>query len=232
MKGFEKWNRHQVGVDKWLSEHRDNSHRDAYVRRVLDSGFKKVLEIGPGEATEAIEIVKKNPDICYVVADVSESFLKHCSDSGLETVEASMTELPFDDNEFDLIRLCCVIEHSPNIRKTIKEMARVAKNFHLTLFKWRNRGNEEMLSRYKPSKKYYSTTFNLEVMKAEIEKYGSIREELVALRGDSMMSVQEFGVMVAVDEDLSSKKKIRYDLFGQEAFRNKDVRLILTGSFE
>ena len=45
----------------------------------------------------------------------------------MEVIEASVTELPFPDNEFDLVCAFDVIEHVENDEQAMEEMKRVCK---------------------------------------------------------------------------------------------------------
>ena len=62
-----------------------------------------------------------------VVCDTSLGMLKEAQGKGLETVQAAIEELPFKDDEFDVILLVDAFHHLENQRKALKELLRVLK---------------------------------------------------------------------------------------------------------
>jgi ubiquinone/menaquinone biosynthesis C-methylase UbiE len=64
---------------------------------------------------------------------VSVEYDKHCCEfaaekTGLEIINGSITELPFEDNSFDLVCAFDVIEHVEDDQLAVSEMKRVAKS--------------------------------------------------------------------------------------------------------
>lgn len=62
-----------------------------------------------------------------VVCDTSSGMLKEAKARGLETVQSAIEELPFDDEEFDVIFLVDAFHHLQNQRMALKELLRVLK---------------------------------------------------------------------------------------------------------
>lgn len=62
-----------------------------------------------------------------VVCDTSEGMLKEAENRGLETVQAAVEQLPFKDEEFDVIFLVDAFHHLQDQRKALKELLRVLK---------------------------------------------------------------------------------------------------------
>ena len=76
----------------------------------------KVLHIAPEQAF--YKRFKKLKNIDYITADLY---------SPLADVKADITDLPFDDNEFDVIFCNHVLEHIPDDTKAMQELYRVMK---------------------------------------------------------------------------------------------------------
>ena len=76
----------------------------------------KVLHIAPEQAF--YKRFKKLKNIDYITADLY---------SPLADVKADITNLPFDDNEFDVIFCNHVLEHIPDDTKAMQELYRVMK---------------------------------------------------------------------------------------------------------
>lgn len=59
--------------------------------------------------------------------DLSPGMLEHARSRGLDVVEGSITQLPFDDESFDLTCSFKVLAHVPDLGKALSEMARVTR---------------------------------------------------------------------------------------------------------
>jgi len=202
MKGFEKWSKHKVGDVTWVNQHRRHPHRFHFIDYVKAHGdISSILEIGGGEMIEAKELIK-NESLQYTVADVSSSFLSNAKKiKKLTCVEASMHDLPFCDKEFDLVYLSSVIEHSPDIIKTINELSRVSGGYYITMFKWMMKSGD-LTSQYRSPKKYYSTMFNLPSVISTLRGHGGVDELNVSLASSSeAVSFEEYKRNVIKDAD-------------------------------
>ncbi len=101
-----------------------------YIKKLIDTGAlkanPKILNIGcgPGRSSEYLS------DIGNVV---SVEYDKFCCEfasekTGLEIINGSITELPFEDKMFDFVCAFDVIEHVENDPLAVSEMKRVAKD--------------------------------------------------------------------------------------------------------
>jgi ubiquinone/menaquinone biosynthesis C-methylase UbiE len=86
---------------------------------------KVVLEAGCGTGLllQPISLLAKEAH----GIDISEGMLKHARKKGLNVYQASVTEVPFDDNYFDLVCSFKVLAHVEEIEKALKELIRVTK---------------------------------------------------------------------------------------------------------
>lgn len=170
-----KWNGYTVGNVSWINDRRDHLSRQEYVNYIVDSDYTNILEIGAGEAIEAQAILQKRDDIKYNVLDVSETFLSHAKKVGLNCLQGDMHNTGCKDKEFDLVFLSSVLEHSPDIEATFKELKRISHRFYFVLFKWKFKtGN--LVSVYVKNRKYFSTVFNIKQLLKLLRVYGDINE--------------------------------------------------------
>lgn len=97
----------QVGIAKPLSADRD------------------VLELGCGTGL----ILKEIAPIARraVGIDISPGMLEKARGRGLEVVEGSATDLPFEDGSFDTVYSFKVLAHVEDIQKAMREVARVLR---------------------------------------------------------------------------------------------------------
>ena len=99
----------------------------------------KILEIGCSSAHSLRTLSLKNMSLDYTGVDIDRyavakgseaiSNLKLPGIKHAKLIEASVENLPFNDNEFDIVISLNVIEHLHEPKKAIKEMLRCAKDF-------------------------------------------------------------------------------------------------------
>jgi ubiquinone/menaquinone biosynthesis C-methylase UbiE len=93
---------------------------------VLDEARgKDVLEVGCGTGL----ILRRVAEVArsHVGLDLSEGMLAKARARGLNVVQGSATELPFEDGSFDLSYSFKVLSHVPDLKKALREMARVTR---------------------------------------------------------------------------------------------------------
>ncbi len=84
---------------------------------------KKVLHIAPEQAF--YHRFKKQQNLEYITADLN---------SPLAAIKADITDLPFKDNEFDVVFCNHVLEHVTDDKKAMQELYRVLKKGGLGIF--------------------------------------------------------------------------------------------------
>jgi ubiquinone/menaquinone biosynthesis C-methylase UbiE len=102
-----------------------------------DSIFSKdslVLEAGCGVGAQTKIIATKNPDANFISVDLSEDSIREAKkmirSSGIHNVklmQADIYNLPFQDETFDSVIICFVLEHLRNPVQALKETKRVLK---------------------------------------------------------------------------------------------------------
>ncbi len=111
------------------------------IARLLMSGFlgavsdlyrrvgpKRVLEVGCGEGRLATHLLAQGPaPERFVATDVALVELAPDADPRIEFGVASVYELPYEDDAFDLVVCCEVLEHLERPRQALCEIARVAQ---------------------------------------------------------------------------------------------------------
>ena len=100
---YDKWNNYKIGKIPWINSRKNHLCRSEFVKYILKSNFKNILEVGAGEVIEGQKIRKLNKDINYNILDVSDTFLENAKKLGFQTHKGEMTNTPFKDKEFDLI---------------------------------------------------------------------------------------------------------------------------------
>ncbi len=156
-----KWNKYEIGKTSWINDRREHPARVRFVemtKEVFASSDKpSIVEIGAGECTEAIQL-KEMSD--YTVMDISDTFLDHAKNNGLKTIKCDMTTKPQIEKKFDVLYMCAVLEHTPDLKKTIHMIKSIANRYIITMFRWGY--NRNIKSTYKTNRKYYSSTFDID----------------------------------------------------------------------
>jgi ubiquinone/menaquinone biosynthesis C-methylase UbiE len=98
---------------------------------------RTVLEVGCGEGLLAQHLVTHGfrPDR-FEATDVDTSRIAPGLDPIIEVRRASAYELPYDDDAFDLVVCCEVLEHLERPADALKELARVARTSVLVSTPW------------------------------------------------------------------------------------------------
>lgn len=95
----------------------------AIVKRVGQGG--RLLEVGCGTGLVMERVSQFARDVEGI--DISPGMLEHARRRGLSVREGSATELPFGDNEFDVVYSFKVLAHVGDIDTALSEMARVTR---------------------------------------------------------------------------------------------------------
>ncbi|MBX7165191.1 MAG: class I SAM-dependent methyltransferase [Pirellulales bacterium] len=115
-----------------LSLHSPLSERWLRVREFDLRGQKHILDIGSGAGQIIQHLLKyADADATIVGVDLSHAMLRRAR-TRLKSARprlsvADMTRLPMDDNAFDVVTCGYVLEHLPNARVGLAELARVMR---------------------------------------------------------------------------------------------------------
>jgi len=108
--------------------------RATYIRKSLGANVSRqmqCLDVGCGGGIIAEDLAKISDHVSGV--DLSQASLEtakqHAKESGLKInyFHAAAEDLPFEDNSFDLVSCCDVLEHVDDLPLVIKEIGRVLK---------------------------------------------------------------------------------------------------------
>lgn len=180
-----KWNEYKIGKIEWIDINKNHPCRKKFIEYVINNNINSIIEIGSGELIEGRTLKEKNSDISYSVMDISDTFLDYCeSIDGINAHSGDMIDPPFDNKQFDLVYMSSVLEHSPDIIKTIKEVSRISNKFYFNMFKWAD-GDKGLNSKYYSVQKYYSSYFNIDMLIELISKYGKIEDMFISYRDDN-----------------------------------------------
>ena len=200
-----KWNNYKVGEVPWINNRKLHPHIGLFVRYAINNldSIKHILEIGAGECIEAQKLKElSSGKITYDILDVSDTFLKYASSLGFNTSKGDMVKTGKNYKQYDMVYCCCILEHSPDIHRTIAELARISKTFYLTLFKWKFK-NGNLESEFHGKKRYYSSEFNLFHLMELIKHYGKIDKKIMSIeKTGEYMELDDYIAKYSTDVDL------------------------------
>jgi SAM-dependent methyltransferase len=129
-------------VHTFTTEEQDRLFRQAellepHLHKYIDlSDCSSLLEIGCGVGAQLRLLFRKYPDVRMTGVDISENQIrraralleKELSKRQVELHTSRGDELPFEDDSFDAVYICFVLEHVPDPLAVIREAKRVLVN--------------------------------------------------------------------------------------------------------
>ena len=219
----DKWNHYKGDNIAFIEANRKALFHQLYIDFLTQhTDINSVLEIGPGQLVEYPAIKTLRP-LKYDVVEISKSFIEYCQkhypEIGIRQVQVEQfTNSVYD---YDLVRVCDVIEHTSPVEHAIKNIITCAKNFHITMFKWMTGGDGLHPSDIRKDGKghtYYSTKFPLKHIMKEIEKYGKIETAtFIEEETNTLVEFTEFWDKHRFDHipALPNSRRIRFVMTGR-----------------
>jgi SAM-dependent methyltransferase len=100
--------------------------RETMWAEIVASSPYRVLEVGPGPG-EVSERIQRELGARVVAVDVSERMVELARRRGVDARVGDVEELPFADDEFDLVVAAWVLFHLPDLESGLAEIARVLR---------------------------------------------------------------------------------------------------------
>lgn len=94
---------------------------------VRASAPRRILEIGCGTGGFAATLAEQHPDAVLLATDQSTRFVELTTARGVEARVADATDLPFEDDSFDLVAAMWMLYHVPDLDRALAEVRRVLR---------------------------------------------------------------------------------------------------------
>ena len=91
------------------------------------SAPRRILEIGCGTGGFAARLADQHPDAALLATDQSPRFVELTAARGVEARVADATDLPFEDDSFDLVAAMWMLYHVPDLGLALAEVRRVLR---------------------------------------------------------------------------------------------------------
>ena len=96
-------------------------------RSLPESADRMILDVGCGKGRYLKNLAEDLPDCQYAAVDLSRTVMDFFDSDIAVKRQGTMTNIPFDDNTFDLVFACESLEHAIDIENALREMGRVTK---------------------------------------------------------------------------------------------------------
>ncbi len=128
----------------------------------------KVADVGCGRGSYLKNLVVDYPRVDFYGIDISQEVLKTIHIDQIKKIIGNMTNLPIEDDYFDIVYACESLEHVIDEKTAIKELARVTKNngYIVIIDKHIEALGEYVIERWEKF-------FDIESIKKELLKYCS-----------------------------------------------------------
>lgn len=102
-----------------------------YLSQMLERSKGKVLDLGCGFGDLLEDLTRRGCDACGV--EVNPRAVEACLKKGLKVAGGTLENAHFENESFDTVILCHLIEHLPDPKATLKEIYRILKPQGLVL---------------------------------------------------------------------------------------------------
>lgn len=121
----------KYGTSNPIARHLQRTFECHLDRAIARAAPQALLDVGCGEGVHAARWATERPDCRIVGLDVDDPVLAaHWQDRGRANLSFrpwAAPDLPFEDGSFDCVTAIEVLEHLPEPRRALVEMARVAR---------------------------------------------------------------------------------------------------------
>jgi len=114
----------------WQSKSKDASLNDSHlsILTLMPEDCSTILDVGCGTGNLSYQLQKEGYDVTGF--DVSGVALAEAEKRGIKTVQGDLDKkLPFEDNSFDCVVCCQVLQHIFEPLKLVNDMKRVSDKF-------------------------------------------------------------------------------------------------------
>jgi ubiquinone/menaquinone biosynthesis C-methylase UbiE len=177
MKEFKQtwWDKHLPTklheFESWVGDS-DSESKVIFRRYIKSKGYKSLIDLGCGNATEYFAYKAEYPELKYLGIDSSEFLYKLNTDLGVPMMIAEADKVPLRDNHYDVVFSRHVLEHQPDFASMLAEMIRLADKEAIHIFFIKPR--EKEIIHYDEANNLYHNTY----CRADIEVFLASREDV------------------------------------------------------
>jgi len=142
MSGYKDIKKYYDDYGTWYDKERDNTYYYSFINEIETDVVreyatnKKTMEIGCGTGIILNQVSQFTQESWGI--DLSSGMLEVARNKGLKVKEANAVNIPFDDEEFDVVYSFKVLAHIPNIKEVIAEIYRVLDQNGIAILEFYN----------------------------------------------------------------------------------------------
>ena len=154
-------------------------------KRIIKAGYKSIVDVGCGNATEYFAYKKEAPEIDYLGVDGSEFLYEHNLKAGvpMRCAEAHDTRLPV--SSYDVAFYRKVLDHQSDFRPVLDELTRIGSKEAWHIFFIIPRDKE--IINYDEKQNLYHNTYN----RNEVMEYALANPKVLKARWELITEIEE-----------------------------------------
>lgn len=169
-----------------------------YARNIIKTaGYKSLIDIGCGNATEFFAYKEEYPELMYMGLDSSNYLLNYNVQRGVPMIKEPAHATKLNDNEFEVAYARHVLEHQEFFQPILSEMIRVGSKLAMHIFFIKPQPGAP-INNYNGPDNLYHQTFD----KTEIENFLDANPKVNTYTWDIIDSGDEALIIALNDEPL------------------------------
>ena len=139
----------------WIGDY--NAESKVFVRNyVKNAGYKSLVDLGCGPATEFFGYKNDGYEISYMGVDSSWVLYSHATSQGVPCLHSPVEEISLPDSSFEVAFSRHVLEHLPTFRECLGEMIRIGQKEAINVFFIEPSELPEKIDFYEPDQLYHN----------------------------------------------------------------------------
>ena len=142
----------------WIGD--SSAPSKVFFRKFLkNKGYKSIIDIGCGPATEYNGFKNDNIDIEYMGVDSSKFLYDLNTSKNIPMIQAEAHKIPVDANSYEISLTRHVLEHQPHFKPVLNEMIRISTRLVVCIFFIAPQ--EKEIIDYNKKSNLYHNTYNI-----------------------------------------------------------------------
>ena len=118
---------------KWVGD--ENKFSKVFARKhVISKGYKSLVDVGCGNASEYFGYKKDYPELNYLGVDSSKFLNQKNTERGVPMLESPIEKVDLPDNSYEVAFSRHVLEHQPKYQPGLSELIRIASKEVINIF--------------------------------------------------------------------------------------------------